>query len=145
MPTIFISHATDDDKIVDQIYEAITAAGLTAWVDHQKGITFGDNWLHEIEQGINDCDFGLFLMSPQSILSDFCKKECLYLLQSGKKLYVAMIEAVAKIPLLFIDIQYADLTTGVDENMASLTALMQGETDTGPGAPTAIRGMGRDC
>ncbi|HVO44278.1 MAG TPA: toll/interleukin-1 receptor domain-containing protein [Aggregatilineales bacterium] len=119
---LFVSHATADDAIVSQIADRLKAAGLRAWIDHERGITYGDNWDRAIHDAANACTAGLFILSPASTKSEYCIAEWNRILALGKRLYIAMITPVPvpDIPLRLGTIQYADLTRDRDGVLPTL-------------------------
>jgi tetratricopeptide (TPR) repeat protein len=129
MPQIFISHATADDIIVNRLYDKLTTAGITCWVDHYKGITYGDNWSRAIHDAANESDFGLFVMSPRSVKSNYCEAEWNRVLALGKRLYIALIDdvPVRDVPLRLGTIQYVDLRRDFDATLTGLIDAIQGD------------------
>ncbi len=138
---VFISHSTRDDIIATRIADALRAAGLIPWLDHDHGITYGDNWSGAIHEAANASVAGLFVMSGHSVRSEYCEAEWNRVLALGKKLYIALIKPlpVADIPLRLGVIQYANLTTNFDAALADLIAAMKGGRDLDPDAPTTGR------
>jgi len=58
---------------------------LKLWID-DKGIFAGEEWHQKIQREIQDCDFGLFLLSPSFLGSDYIgKHEIPHFLGVGKK------------------------------------------------------------
>lgn len=122
MTTLFISHATADDPTVDRIATALTAVGLTVWVDHRKGLVPGDDWSNGIQTALHDCAMGLFVASPRSVKSAYCRAEWNRILALGRPLYVALIELVPLVdyPLRLGTIQYANLADNWDDGLQAL-------------------------
>jgi hypothetical protein len=52
------------------------------------------DWWREIEKGIEEADIFLFLLSPDSIQSDVCKKEIGHAVKNGKRLIPVVIRDV---------------------------------------------------
>ncbi|MDX2137857.1 MAG: toll/interleukin-1 receptor domain-containing protein [Chloroflexota bacterium] len=141
MPILFVSHATEDNPFVDRLVEPMKAAGITLWIDHHKGIEIGDDWERQIQEGVNACDCGLFILSPRSVKSRWCAAERLRILDDGKPLYVALMETTARqdIPIILNTIQYADLRTDFDTRLDGLIAAILNPAVKADGAPTALR------
>jgi len=135
---LFISHATSDDETVNRIYTAVTDAGLTAWVDHQRGITYGDNWSRAIHDALNNCRYGLFIISPASVKSEYCDSEWNRILGLSKRLYTAVITAVPRpdIPARLGVIQPANLVDDFDGKLSDLIAEIKRHRDSTTAAPT---------
>ncbi len=64
-PRIFISYAREDRAIVDHLYENLSAAGFSPWMD-QYGILPGEDWKYAIKQAIRSSDFFLACLSRNS-------------------------------------------------------------------------------
>src|ERR1041385_1370817 len=137
MLDIFVSHATDDDKAVSKIHDALEKAGIPAWVDHEDGLGAGSNWSAEIQGALNDCEAGLFVLSPTSAKSPECEAEYRRVLSLGKRLYVALIQPVSKadFPWRLTTIQYVDLHADFDAGMAELVRAVQTQRALDPASP----------
>jgi hypothetical protein len=67
---LFISHAHEDKTdFVEPLVEALRSAGFEVWYDKYE-LTLGDRLLQKISQGLQDCDYGVVVMSP-----DFFRKK----------------------------------------------------------------------
>jgi tetratricopeptide (TPR) repeat protein len=142
MPTIvFVSHASEDDAMVNRLYEPMLAAGLTPWIDHRNGIHYGEEWETRIQEGVNQCHIGLFVLSPRSAKSKWCSVERNRILDDGKPLYVALIETTDSkdFPIRLTAIQYADLRTDFDKTLAELIAVMLNPASADGDAPKPIQ------
>ena len=142
MSFIFISHASVEDAKVNDIAAALNAGGIETWVDHQHGIEPGAIWSREIQDATNDCECGLFVLSPISVKSDYCEAEWNRILALKKKLYVALIEHVplADYPLRLGIIQYCDLSKDFNGGMAALIQAITGKTALDATAPSVMTG-----
>jgi hypothetical protein len=70
---VFLSHASQDKAIVNQILEALDPA-ITAWID-QREILWGDNLEDVIQDAINSSAFFILVVSKASLKSDWVQKE----------------------------------------------------------------------
>ena len=142
MSGVFISHATKDDHEIDRIAAVLNAAGIETWTDHRHGIEAGDIWSRAIQDAVNACDVGLFVLSPASAQSDYCEAEWNHILKLGKRLYIAQIESVApmEFPLRLGIIQYTDLSADFEKGMTALIRAMRGEPPLDAVASTVKRG-----
>lgn len=138
---VFISHSTQDDRAVDRIREALAAKGIHTWVDHAD-LKPGEPWDEIIDDRLNDCTDGLFVLSRHSIDSDECHSEWRAILELDKPLYIALIDDIppAAFPYRLRMIQYVDLHHHFDEEIAKLVATMikdRQQPAPGPRLPTA--------
>ena len=136
-PTLFVSHSSKDDDAVTRLHDALTVAGIDAWVDH-KDILPGHNFDTSVQNALNACDAGLLALSPDSAIAEACLAECWFLLNQKKPLYVALIRPVSpqKYPWRLGVIQYADLTRDFDAGVRSLSAAVLGRRPLDPHAAT---------
>jgi hypothetical protein len=64
---LFVSHATADDESVTRLHDALTRAGLNVWVDHRGGIGSSDRWPMQVQDALNRCKAGMYVLSRQSV------------------------------------------------------------------------------
>ncbi|MFC1960352.1 tetratricopeptide repeat protein [Chloroflexota bacterium] len=115
MPTLFISHSSQDDKIVSLIHDTLELAGFDTWVDHENGgIDPGDRWRAAIRDAINACDVGIFVLTPDSVASKYCENEWGRIQDLKKRLFILEFNPVqlADMPLEFGEIQKIDISGG---------------------------------
>lgn len=110
---LFVSHASADDAVVSQIDAALNAAGITTWVDHEHGITYGERWMDAIHEATLRCTAALYVLTPESARSQWCLRELMRIQEQLKRtVYVALLKRLEawQIPMIVNDVQYADLT-----------------------------------
>ncbi len=67
---LFISHASEDKThFVEPLVEALCSNGFEVWYDKYE-LTIGDSLLKKISQGLQECDYGVVVLSP-----DFFRKK----------------------------------------------------------------------
>ena len=82
---VFISYSSKDKKYVSQLYEKLKEKGLNIWCDNRLRI--GDNVRKNINEGLNNCEYGIVVLSQNYIVSFWPNKEydSLYpLMENGK-------------------------------------------------------------
>ena len=82
MADVFISYSRKDLKIAERIIAASENDDLEPWVDW-KSIPKGQAFEREIQQGIEESDIFMFMVSPDSVLSEWCSKEIAYAVKNG--------------------------------------------------------------
>ncbi|NJN80489.1 MAG: TIR domain-containing protein [Anaerolineales bacterium] len=82
---VFISYSRKNKAFVRKLNAAIDAAGLDAWVDWD-GIPLSVDWMNEITNSIISSDALLFVVSPDSLRSDYCLQELELAIQENKKI-----------------------------------------------------------
>ena len=81
----FISYSRKDTEFIRKLHEALAANGIRTWVDWE-GIKLGTDWWNEIVEGIQTTDNFVFVISPDSVISEVCADEIKIALQNSKRL-----------------------------------------------------------
>ena len=123
MPSIFISHSTQDNEKTRRIANSLKQAGLDVWVDFES-IRDGTRWSHEIQTGIDSCDAVIVVLSKASRQSEWVEKECLYAFGLRKPVFIALIEDV-HLPLHLVNIQYTDCREQITDGVNNLIKTLQ--------------------
>ncbi|MEQ8675576.1 MAG: non-canonical purine NTP pyrophosphatase [Aggregatilineales bacterium] len=84
---IFISYAHADTAHLLPIQQALEIHDI--WFDQRLSV--GQQWWDEIEQQIAQADCFIFLLSPQSLQSEYCQKELAQALRLNKPIAPVMI------------------------------------------------------
>lgn len=93
MGHIFISYSRQDREIVDRMVESVQGIGIEAWVDRED-IKVGNSWRVQIVEAIDTCDAFVFMLSANSAASKNVHKEVILAQDSGRPIYVVMLEVV---------------------------------------------------
>ena len=109
---IFISYSRKDLEVVVKLRDEIhRRTGALPWMD-VTGIETGTQFADVIARNIEGCDLLVFVMSRNSAESSWTRKEVLYALNHGKKIYPVVIDD-AQLPreleLLLADVDYVDV------------------------------------
>lgn len=106
---LFISYARVDKpyciQIVDTLYVHDT------WYDQR--LHAGQDWWKEITLRIEWCEGFVYLLSPESVVSEYCIKEYELARSLGKHIFPVLIHKDTKIPKELQDLQYANLSEGL--------------------------------
>jgi hypothetical protein len=86
MTTVFLSHASQDDKLAEQLTGWLTRNGFTdLFVDHAK-IRVGDRWADALRNAKASCRIVICLVSPPWLESDECYGEFMAGWYAGKRI-----------------------------------------------------------
>jgi len=66
---VFLSHSGKDKEFVKELYRRLTRDGVSCFFDIES-IGWGDNWVRALERAIDECEYIVFVLSP-----DFCNSE----------------------------------------------------------------------
>ncbi|MBA3871609.1 MAG: SUMF1/EgtB/PvdO family nonheme iron enzyme [Anaerolineae bacterium] len=91
---IFISYARIDEPFARQLATALSQANADVWLDVDD-IPAGMNWSSAIQQGLNQCDLMLAIISPEAMASPNVENEWQWYLDNHKPV----------IPILWRDAQ----------------------------------------
>ena len=85
MTKLFISYSRKDSEAARKIIQALNELKYDAWVDW-KDISPAADWMDQILRGIESVDAFIFLVSPDSIVSDVCKVEVSHAAKNNKRI-----------------------------------------------------------
>lgn len=118
---IFVSYTYADKWQVKQIAEILENGGHDLWYDHR--IIVGHDWKQAQLKAIMDCDSYLWLLSPESVRSEWCLWEFAEAVKANKPIIPVLIQRNTPIPPVLQQRQYADFTEGATPaNVARLMA-----------------------
>lgn len=89
-PYVFISYAHKDSHLVFPILEELDRRGYRIWYD--DGIAPGSEWPENIAQHLNGCSLTIAFLSPNSIVSDNCRREVNFALSKQKAFLGIMLQ-----------------------------------------------------
>ncbi|KAM3103583.1 toll/interleukin-1 receptor domain-containing protein [Phormidesmis sp. 146-12] len=85
MTDVYLSYSRKDKAFVQTLHDALRAEQREIWVDWQA-IPLTADWWQEIERGIEGTNTFVFVISPDSIASDICRKEIDHAVKHNKRL-----------------------------------------------------------
>ncbi|MBZ0283582.1 MAG: SUMF1/EgtB/PvdO family nonheme iron enzyme [Anaerolineae bacterium] len=105
------------------------------WYDQR--LHAGQKWWHEILKRLEWCDGLVYLISPDSVHSEYCQKEFEAASSAGKHIFPVIIQARTSIPSALHDYQHVDLSEGLTPETvkALLNAIYIAERTPKPAAP----------
>ena len=123
LPRAFVSYSHKDSKFVDKLIIDLVKADIEIWIDRWE-IKVGDSIIEKIETGIKDNDYLIVVLSPNSVSSDWVKRELNSALvkklnERNIKILPVLIEECV-VPLLINDIQRADFIKDYGEALLEL-------------------------
>lgn len=136
MARIFISYSRKNIDFARRLTGELQARDIDFWVDWD-GIPPTVDWMQQIQKGIEEADLFLFIISPDSIKSQVCKKEIAIAVQNGKRLIPVVASEinwneappeVSQLNYIFFrdtddfDVAVSKLTTAIDTDYAWVQA-----------------------
>lgn len=114
---IFISYARVDKPYCVRIVETLDVHDV--WYDQR--LYAGQHWWREIMRRLEWCEVFLYLLSPESVNSMYCKKELDVAMKLKRPIIPILIDAETEIPDYLDDYQYLDMSTALTAgNVAGL-------------------------
>ena len=139
MPQIFISYSRKDMGFARKLAGDLEKAGYDVWWDISD-LRGGDDWVRVIPAAIESSQYVIIVLSPNSVESEWVRKEYTQALSLRKKIIPIML-AATDVPFALNTINYVNFTSGeyVDNLKNLLTAL--GYTGEPPVAPSARKAI----
>lgn len=112
---VFISYSSKDSSQASKIITALKSCDIKVWVDN-KDLPPGEVIESTLFQGIEKSTVFLFLISPDSVESEWCNKEINYAAKNGKRILPVHIRETEKrlIPKIIMDRLHIDCREGQD-------------------------------
>ncbi len=86
MTKIFISHSSSDNDFAQQLAHAMTEVGVDVWID-LSDIHTGMKWSTAVQNGLNECDAMIVVITPEAMLSNNVEDEWQYYFDKGKAVF----------------------------------------------------------
>ena len=116
MTQVFLAHAEEDTAIMEKVRQSLHREGFTVW-SSQTDIQTGEDFHQAIGRGIEEADNLVYLLSPNSLQSEYCQYELDYALSLNKRIIPILAQSTdpAQAPPVLRDMRYIDLTDNVVE------------------------------
>jgi len=109
MANIFLSYHRRSEKVAKALASDLQALSHSVWFDQE--LSGGQIWWDQILASVRECDVFVFVLDPESLKSEACKREYGYAANLGKPvLPVVMAEGVSinRLPPALSKIQFVD-------------------------------------
>jgi WD40 repeat protein len=93
MSDVFVSYSRRDGDFVGRLVEALEAHGKDVWVD-VGGIRDAEVFPDALRTAVEESDGFLFVISPESVASQFCEQEVAHALELNKRIVPLLYRAV---------------------------------------------------
>jgi len=117
MTDIFICYDAEHDRAIrDPVVQSLSRHAKTTWI-HDRDIQKGADYEREIKLGIEQADNFFYLISPHSVVSDYCQNELVHALKYNKRIVPLLIAPTPKseVPEILRELQYVDFTDKNDQ------------------------------
>ncbi len=106
---LFVSYARVDKPYCIQIVDTLDVH--ESWYDQR--LYAGQKWWQEILRRLDWCEGFVYLLSPDSVNSEYCRREFELAQNLGRFIFPVLIHEATPIPESIRDLQYADLSKGL--------------------------------
>lgn len=114
MASIFLSHSSRNKRFSRRLAEDLKLRSIKVWLDEAE-LKIGDSLIYKIQEGIEEIDYLGVILSPQSVESEWVKREVEIALNdeiTGQKVKVLpILWQPCQIPSFLRGKVYADLST----------------------------------
>lgn len=128
---LFVCYAHVDKWQVKQLVDIFRAAGHDPWFDNR--LLPSQDWKKVLKSAIGDCDAFVYVMTPESVASEWCYWEFATAVELGLPIIPILIQAKTQIPDMISGYQYSDLSDGLTPE--SIAKLMGGITHLAVAVP----------
>ncbi len=115
---VFISYSRRDTDFAKRLFERLKVDEFEVWADWED-IPKSVDWWQEIQAGIEGSDAFLFIISPDSVISDVCHREIEHARTNNKRL----------IPVLHREVSGAELQARMHSSVSSHNWIYFRESD----------------
>ncbi len=111
MTQVFLSYAEEERPVMEKIARSLMREGLTIWTN-TTDIQTGEDFQAMINQGIEESDNFVFLISPAALASSYCQNELVHARSHNKRLIPLLIAPTEldQLPPELRAIQFVDMT-----------------------------------
>lgn len=113
---LFISYARVDKPFCIQIVDTLDVH--ETWYDHR--LYAGQNWWKEILRRLDWCEGFVYLLSHDSLASDYCIKEFELAKSLNRPIFPVLIQDGVDIPADLAKVQYVDFSKGITSDAMKL-------------------------
>ena len=117
MTQVFISYAEEDRATMEKIRNSLRREIITVWTN-KTDIQTGEAFEEAIKRGIEQADNVVYLLSPDSVTSDFCQRELDLAVSLHKRIIPVLVQETEanQVPSALRSLQYIDLTDNVKQD-----------------------------
>jgi len=117
MTQVFVSYSEQDRETMEKIRNSLRRESLTVWTN-TTDIQTGEDSQSASDRGIEQTDNLVYLVSPDSVESEYVRKKIEYAVSLHKRIIPVLVRETPpeSLPLALQGVQYIDLTDNVKED-----------------------------
>ncbi len=121
-PSVFLSYSRRETPFVNQLCDILEDEGIHLWLDY-KSLVPAEPWAQQIEHGLVTSDVCVLVVSTESLASKYVELEWKRALELGKRVVLAIFQAVPLPPELQ-NCEWVDLRTQFKKNAHQLIHIL---------------------
>ena len=134
MPRVFLSHSSQDKLFVDRLASDLEKMTVDVWYDKWE-IKVGDSIVEKIAKGLKENDYIALVLSPNSVQSDWVKREInssfMREINEKKARILPLMYKHCEVPILLNERKWADFTKNYEDGFSEfITALFPEDNAT---------------
>ena len=110
---LFINYAHSDKTAAEQIVNFLLAHGCDCWFEK---LLPKQDWEAELLAAITQCDGMIHMLSPESIVNQWCQWELAHAVRLGKPVLPLVVRMPVDLPSALDAHSWIDVSEGLDEN-----------------------------
>lgn len=126
---VFLSHSALDRALALRILDDLQKSGIEVWFD-EKDLRPGISLVHEIQKGLETCDFILILFTRSSLASNWVEIEWKAAfsreIEAGRTILIPLNGDGCHLPLLLRDKLYVDMSINYQVGIKKLIEAVKG-------------------
>jgi WD40 repeat protein len=124
---VLISYSRKDERVMRRIVMFLRNRGVKIWMDNERLVPGTPIWEEEIEKAIKGAGAIVVLLSPDSKISEWVRREISYADQYRKRIFPVLVrgDEDSSITLRLITRQYVDLRQNENAGLNSLSEALQ--------------------
>ena len=123
IPSVFISYAHKDRRIVNKLKEDLRRNGISVWIDERLKVA-DEAWQKQLALAIQKQTFFLFVLTPTSVSSKYCEWE-LHTALGLQKPIVPIMMKKTEVPLIITAQQYIEFGRDYRKALSKLVQRLQ--------------------
>lgn len=120
---VFLCHSSSDKLFVDRLASDLEKVNIGVWYDKWE-IKVGDSLIEKIQEGLNNNDYLVIILSPESVISEWVKRELnSALMKEIKEKKVVVLPCLisnCSMPVFLSEKKYADFTKSYEDGFTDL-------------------------
>jgi hypothetical protein len=129
VPSVFISYSHKDAEFANTLKGDLRRNGISVWIDERLRAA-DDAWRKQLEIAIQGQRYFLFLMTLDSIASEYCQWELKIAHDLEKTIVPLLIDGTIAAPKTIADLQHIDFTNNYDKGLNLLSQTIHRDSNS---------------